>query len=82
MADWRNKIPDIEAMSHCVIEELPDDVDPTSWDKPLGEMLSKYEGESQKFLACVFNFLKRKTNFFKEGDAQKRVLEAFKEASD
>lgn len=63
----------------CVIEEVTDAFDPTEFDKHLGDMLIKHEGNAEAFLGTVFNFLKRKTNFFKEGDPKKRVLDAYKQ---
>lgn len=63
-------------MSHCVIEEV---FDHSAFDKALGDILSKHEGETSKFLFTVFDYLRRKTNFYKEGDSQKRILEAYKQ---
>ena len=67
------------AMAHCVIEDVTDDWDPEAWDKPLGDMLIKCHANPQKFLETVLGFLKRKSNFFKEPEPKKRVLDAFKE---
>lgn len=64
---------------HCTIEEIEDEFDPTAFDKALGDVLVKCEGDTKKFLSCIFGFLKRKTNFMKGPDPSKRVLEAFKE---
>ncbi len=64
----------------CTIEELPAFL-PCDFDKELGAMLIKHEGDTQQFLATVFGFLKRKSNFFKGDDPAKRVLAAFKEVS-
>lgn len=66
-------------MTSCVIEEVTDAFDPTEFDKHLGDLLIKHEGKTEAFLGTVFNFLKRKTNFFKEGDPKKRVLDAYKQ---
>jgi hypothetical protein len=58
----------------CVVEELP--FDPTDYDKYLGDLLIGHDGHPQQFLVSIFSFLKRKTNFFKEPEPKKRVLEA------
>lgn len=60
----------------CVVEELP--FDPTDYDKYLGDLLIGHEGHSQQFLVSIFSFLKRKTNFFKEQEPKKKVLEALR----
>lgn len=61
----------------CTIEEVT--FDPADWDKPLGDLLIQVEGDTQRFLSTVFGFLKRRTNFFKGEDPQKRVLDALHE---
>lgn len=63
----------------CVIEEVTDAFDPTEFDKALGDMLIKHQGDAGQFIGTMFSFLKRKTNFFKEGDPKKRVLDAYKQ---
>lgn len=63
----------------CVVEELP--FDPTDLDKALGDLLIGHEGSTQQFLTSVFSFLKRKTNFFKEPEPKRRVLEAFRQVA-
>jgi hypothetical protein len=60
----------------CVIEEVP--FDPTDYDKALGELLLGHEGDTGAFLTSVFSFLKRKTNFFKEGEPRRRILDALR----
>lgn len=60
----------------CVVEELP--FDPTDFDKYLGDLLIGHEGHPQQFLESIFSFLKRKTNFFKEPEPKRRVLEALR----
>lgn len=60
----------------CVVEELP--FDPTDFDKYLGDLLIGHEGHPQPFLESIFSFLKRKTNFFKEPEPKRRVLEALR----
>ncbi len=66
----------------CVIEDVTDsEVDHTAYDTQLGKLLSDCEGDAGKYLEVVFGYLARTTNFFKEGNAQKRVLEALKQVS-
>jgi hypothetical protein len=60
----------------CVIEEIP--FDPTDFDKALGDLLIGHEGHTQEFLVSIFGFLKRKTNFFKEPEPKRKVLEALR----
>ena len=36
-------------------------------------------GDASKLLVTVMDYLRRKTNFFKEGDSQKRVLDAYRQ---
>ncbi|EFJ43123.1 hypothetical protein VOLCADRAFT_83419 [Volvox carteri f. nagariensis] len=67
--------------SHCVIEDVTDKWDPAEGDKQLGDMLIKHEGDAQKFLVTVLDFLKRKSNFFKGDEPKRRLLEAFKEVA-
>ncbi|KAF8055664.1 BOB1 [Scenedesmus sp. PABB004] len=60
----------------CAIEELP--FDPTEFDRELGRLLLGHEGDVGAFLGSVFDFLARKTNFFKGPDAKRRVLDAYR----
>ncbi len=64
----------------CVIEEIVDEPDPAEHDPALGRILTKCEGDASRLLKAVFGFLGRKSNFYKEGDAHARVLEALKQA--
>ncbi len=63
----------------CVIEDVTDEFDPSAYDAQLGKLLSDCEGDAGKYLEVVFGYLARSSNFFKEGNAQKRVLEALKQ---
>lgn len=65
----------------CTIEDVTDQFDPLDVDKPLGDLLVGHEGDTSKFLITVLEFLKRKTNFFKEPDSKRRVLDAYKAVS-
>lgn len=63
----------------CVVEELP--FDPTDFDKALGDLLIGHEGHTQQFLLSIFSFLKRKTNFFKEPDAKRKIIDALRQVA-
>lgn len=63
----------------CVIEDVTDQFDPQGFDRELGTILVKAEGSSHVFLTTVLGFLKRKSNFFKEPEPKRRLLEALKE---
>lgn len=65
--------------AHCVIEDVTDKWDQIEGDKQLGDMLIKHDGDAQKLLTTVLDFLKRKSNFFKGDVPKQRLLEAFKE---
>ncbi|GLC35883.1 hypothetical protein PLESTB_000516100 [Pleodorina starrii] len=67
--------------NQCVIEDVTDKWDPVEGDKQLGDMLIKHDGDAQKFLTTVLDFLKRKSNFFKGDEPKRRVLEAYKEVA-
>jgi hypothetical protein len=64
----------------CVIRELPDDNEYSleALERQLGVALVKgCDGDPQKLLVTVLDFLRRKSNFFKHGDPRKRVQDAF-----
>jgi len=63
----------------CVIREVDEtSFDPDLLERQLGLALIKQaEGDPQKLLVTVLDFLKRKSNFFKHGDPKKRLLDAF-----
>ena len=68
------------AMSHCVIEEIQDAPDLKVYDKSLGDLLVKgCDGDTKAFLAGVFDFLTRTSNFAKPGsaDPEKTILDAW-----
>lgn len=69
-------------MSHCVIEDVTGKFDPADYHAALGDVLVKgHDGDVQKFLVTVFDFLNHKTNFVKQGDAKRRVLDAYKQVT-
>jgi hypothetical protein len=61
----------------CVIKELPNDE--VDLDKALGLALvdGTHQGDPQKLLVTVLDFLQRKSNFFKHGDPKQRILDAY-----
>jgi hypothetical protein len=65
----------------CVIEDVTDVFDPKDFDKALGDLLIGYDGDAQQYIVAMLDFLKRKTNFFKQGDAKRRVLDAYRQVS-
>lgn len=65
----------------CTIEDVTDAFDPTSFDKQLGDLLVKCDSNASLYLTTVLDFLKRKSNFFKEGNAKARVLEALRQVT-
>lgn len=65
----------------CTIEDITDLPDTADFQRALGDMLVKHDGDTQKFLGTVFTFLGEKTNFFKTGDAKRKVLDAYRAAS-
>mmetsp|Transcript_18638 Transcript_18638/g.33853 ORF Transcript_18638/g.33853 Transcript_18638/m.33853 type:complete len:317 (-) Transcript_18638:455-1405(-) len=67
-------------MPQCVIEDITNEFDPTAYEKALGDLLVKHESDTSKFLQSVFSFLNAKTNFFKQVDPKKKILDALKEA--
>jgi hypothetical protein len=64
----------------CVIREVDDEAyDPDVLERQLGlALVREHEGDPQKLLASVLGFLKRRSNFFRHGDPQKRLLEAYR----
>lgn len=68
-------------MASCVIEDVTDEFDPTSFDKQLGALLIECKSDASLYLTTVLDFLKRKSNFFKQGNAKQRVLEAYRQVS-
>lgn len=70
-------------MASCTIEEVEDteEFSASELERQLGLALVKQaEGDPAKLLGTVLDFLARKTNFFKHGDPEARVLEAFRAA--
>lgn len=65
----------------CTIEDITDNFDPLDYDKALGDLLIGHEGNVQQYLVTVFDFVKRKTNVFKEPDAKRRILDAYKQVT-
>lgn len=56
-----------------VIEEIDESTDPTRFDGDLESVLIGHSDNAEDFLKTVFNFVDRKSRFFKQPDAAKRV---------
>jgi hypothetical protein len=68
-------------MSSCVIEDVTGQHSPSDFYNDLGDILIKHEGNTDKFLSTVFDFLKNKSNFFKQADPRKKVLDALRQVA-
>ncbi|KAI8473747.1 MAG: HSP20-like chaperone [Monoraphidium minutum] len=64
----------------CQIREITDeDFDADVLERQLGlALIRQHEGDPQKLLVAVLDFLKRKSNFFKHGDSKQRLLDAYR----
>ncbi|KIZ02376.1 putative Nuclear migration protein nudC [Monoraphidium neglectum] len=64
----------------CVIKEVDENsFDADVFEKQLGlALIREHEGDAQKLLEAVLDFLKRKSNFFNQGDAKRRLLDAYR----
>ena len=56
-----------------IIEEIDDSSDPTKYDADLEKVLIEHGDNAEEFLKSIFGFLDRKTRFFKQQDASKRL---------
>ncbi len=56
-----------------VIEEIDESSDPTRFDGDLESVLIGHSDNAEDFLRTVFNFVDRKSRFFKQPDAAKKV---------
>jgi hypothetical protein len=65
----------------CQVEDITEQLETAEVDKALGDILIHHKGDTKLYLITVLDFLKRKSNFFKLGDAKKRVQDAYKEVS-
>ena len=60
-------------MASCVIEEILPEDDPTRFDDQLESILVAHQGDGKAFLATCFDFLNRKTAFFKDPSVSKTL---------
>lgn len=60
-------------MSSCVIEEILPEDDPTRFDDQLERILIAHQQDGKAFLATCFDFLNRKTAFFKDPNVSKTL---------
>lgn len=60
-------------MSTCVIEEIDPSSDPTRYDDALERILIDHQRDGKAFLAACFDFLDRKTRFFKDPSVSKTL---------
>lgn len=65
----------------CTIEDITDKFDTADVDKALGELLVSHDGDVNGLLVYFFDFLKRETNFFKDPEAKRRVMDAYKQVA-
>ncbi len=56
-----------------VIEELDESSDPTRFDGDLEKLLIGHSDNAEDFVKTVFGFLDRKTRFFKQTDAARKI---------
>lgn len=56
-----------------IIEEIDDSSDPSRFDADLEKILIGNNDSAEEFLKTVFGFVDRKTRFFKQGDASKKL---------
>lgn len=60
-------------MSSCVIEEIMPEDDPSRSDDELERILIAHQRDGKAFLATCFDFLNRKTAFFKDPTVSKTL---------
>lgn len=56
-----------------IIEEIDDSSDPSRFDAELEQVLIAHSDNAEDFLKTVFGFVDRKTRFFKQSDASKKL---------
>lgn len=66
----------------CTIEDITEAPGQAQADAVLGDLLiNQCGGSTQRFLDLTFDFMARKSNWLKGGDAKQKVLAAFAKAS-
>ncbi len=63
----------VKLHERTVIEEIDESSDPTRFDGDLESVLIGHSDNAEDFLKTVFNFVDRKSRFFKQPDAAKKV---------
>ena len=56
-----------------IIEEIDESSDPSRFDADLEKVLIAHDDNVEDFLHTVLGFVDRKTRFFKQGDASKKL---------
>ena len=64
-----------------VIEEIDDASDPTKFDSDLAKVLIAHDNDPEEFLRTVVGFVDRKTRFFKQPDASRKLAKLVEGAS-
>ena len=64
-----------------IIEEIDETSDPTRFDSDLEKVLIAHSNNSEDFLRTVIGFVDRKTRFFKQADASKKLAKLVEGAS-
>ena len=59
--------------SHTVIEEVDPSFDPTRFDQELDSILEDCGNDGKAFLALIFRFVDRRTDFFRPTEASKEL---------
>lgn len=57
-----------------LIEEIDEASDPTRFDSDLAKVLIAHNNDPEEFLRTVVGFVDRKTRFFKQSDASRRLV--------
>ena len=64
-----------------VIEEIDEASDPTRFDSDLAKVLIAHDNDPEEFLSTVLGFVDRKTRFFKQSDASRKLAKLAEGAS-
>lgn len=64
-----------------VIEEIDEASDPTRCDSDLAKVLIAHDNDPEEFLRTVVGFVDRKTRFFKQPDASRKLAKLVEGAS-
>ena len=64
-----------------IIEEIDEASDPTRFDSDLAKVLIAHDNDPEEFLRTVVGFVDRKTRFFKQPDASRKLAKLVEGAS-